>query len=131
MLGFGLRAGMAARPFNAAAVLLMGNRARGVWGFATGVSLAGALVIVGSCVLAGALGGVVLQLAPGASRVRYPRLLAFSLSFVAAVLTLLLLIAHAPDFVGGSPAGALSISEGAVLAIVVSVAYASGMGLAR
>ena len=42
-----------------------------------------------------------------------------------------LLIAHAPDFVGGSPAGALSISEGAVLAIVVSVAYASGMGLAR
>ena len=131
MLGFGLRAGMAARPFNAAAVLLMGSRARGVWGFVTGVSLAGELVIVGSCVLAGALCGAVLQLAPGASRVRYPRLFAFLLAFAAAVLTLLLLIAHAPDFVGGSPAGALSISEGAVLALVVSVAYASGMGLAR
>ena len=131
MLGFGLRAGMAARPFNAAAVLLLGNRARGVWGFVTGVSLAGELVVVGSCVLAGALCGAVLQLAPGTSRVRYPRFFAFSLAFAAAVLTLLLLIAHAPDFVGGAPAGALSISEGAVLAVVGSVAYASGMGLAR
>jgi hypothetical protein len=109
----------------------MGSRARGVWGFVTGVSLAGELVIVGSCVLAGALCGALLQLAPGARRVRYPRLFAFSLAFAAAVLTLLLLIAHAPDFVGGSPTGALSISEGAVLALVVSVAYASGMGLAR
>jgi hypothetical protein len=131
MLGFGLRAGMAARPFNAAAVLLMGNRARGVWGFVTGVSVAGELVVVASCVLAGALCGAVLQLAPGASRVRHPRLFAFSLAFAAAVLALFLLIAHAPDFVGASPAGALSISEGAVLSIIVSVAYASGMGLAR
>jgi hypothetical protein len=131
MLGFGLRAGMAARPFNAAAVLLIGNRARGVWGFVTGVSLAGELVVVGSCVLAGALCGAVLQLAPGAGRARHPRLFAFTLAFAAAVLTLLLLIAHAPDFVGGAPTGALSISEAAVLAIVASVAYASGMGLAR
>jgi hypothetical protein len=131
MLGFGLRAGMAARPFNAAAVLLMGNRARGVWGFVTGVSLAGEIVVVASCIAAGALCGAVLQLAPGASRVRHPRLLAFSLALAAAVLTLLLLIARAPDFVGASPAGALSISEGAVLSMVASVAYASGMGLAR
>ena len=131
MLGFGLRAGMAARPFNAAAVLLMGNRARGVWGFVTGVSLAGELVVVASCVLVGALCGAVLQLAPGASQVRHPRLFAFALAFAAAVLALFLLVALAPDFVGGSPAGALSISEGAVLSLVVSVAYASGMGLAR
>ena len=131
MLGFGLRAGMAARPFNAAAVLLMGNRARGVWGFVTGVSLAGELVVIASCVLAGALCGAVLQFAPGASRVRHPRLLAFVLSFAAAVLTLFFLVAHAPDFVGASPVGALSISEGAVLSMVAAIAYASGMGLAR
>jgi len=131
MLGFGLRAGMAARPFNAAAVLLMGNRARGVWGFVTGVSLVGEIVVIASCVAAGALFGAVLQFAPAESRVRHPRLFAFSLALAAAVLTLLLLIARAPDFVGASPVGALSISEGVVLSLVASVGYASGMGLAR
>jgi len=131
MLGFGLRAGMAARPFNAAAVLLLGNRARGVWGFVTGVSLAGELVVIASCVLAGALCGALLQLAPGASRARHPRIFAFSLALAAAVVSLVILISRAPDFVGASPAGALTISEGAVLSIVVAAAYASGMGLAR
>lgn len=131
MLGFGLRAGMAARPFNAAAVLVMGDRARGVWGFVAPVSLTGALVVLTSCVLVGALCALLLQLAPRESRVRHPRLFAFSLALAAAVVTLLILIAWAPDFVSTSPAGALSISEGAVLSIIVSVAYASGMGLAR
>lgn len=131
MLGFGLRGGMAARPFNAAAVLLMGARARGVWGYVTTVSLAGELVVIASCVVAGAGCGLLMQLAPGAFRVRYPRIFAFSLALAAAVVTLLLLIAHAPDFVGAAPSGALTISEGAVLSLVVSVAYASGMGLAR
>lgn len=131
MLGFGLRAGMAARPFNAAAVLVMGDRARGVWGFVAPVSLTGALVVLASCVLVGMLCALLLQLAPHESRVRHPRLFAFSLALAAAVVTLLVLIARAPDFVSASPAGALSISEGAVLSIIVSVAYASGMGLAR
>jgi len=131
MLGFGLRAGMAARPFNAAAVLVMGDGARGVWGFVAAVSLTGLLVVLASCVLVGALCALLLQLAPRESRARHPRLIAFSLALAAAVLTLLFLIARAPDFVSASPAGALTISEGAVLSIIVSVAYASGMGLAR
>lgn len=131
MLGFGLRAGMAARPFNAAAALLEGNRARGVWGFVADVSLTGELVIIASCVMLGAACGLLLELVPGESRLRHPRLIAFTLSLVAAVALLLLLIARAPDFVSASPVGALSISEGAVLAIIVSAAYASGMGLAR
>lgn len=131
MLGFGLRAGMAARPFNAAAVLVLGDRARGVWGFVAPVTLTGGLVVLASCVLVGALCALLLQLAPRASRTRHPRLLAFSLALVAAVVALLILIARAPDFVGASPAGALSVSEGALLSIIVSVAYASGMGLAR
>ena len=131
MLGFGLRAGMAARPFNAAAVLLLGNRARGVWGFVAGVTLTGELVVIASCVVAGALCGALLHVTPGADRARHPRLIAFSLALIAAFVALLLIAARAPDFIGAAPTGALTISEGAVLSIVVSVAYASGMGLAR
>ncbi|MFL5560582.1 MAG: hypothetical protein ACJ79K_03820 [Gemmatimonadaceae bacterium] len=122
---------MAARPFNAAAVLLLGNLARGVWGFVAGVSLVGELVIIGSCVAAGALCATLLQLVPAPSRVRHPRLLAFALAQAVAAAILLLLVMRAPDFVGVSPSGALSISEGAVLSIILSVAYASGMGIAR
>jgi hypothetical protein len=131
LLGFGLRAGATARPLNAAAALLMGNRARGVWDFAADISLVGALVVIASCVIVGMLCGAVLQLAPVASRVRHPRLLAFALALTAAVVALLTLIARAPDFVSASPIGALSITQGVVLSLVVSVAYASGMGLAR
>ena len=122
---------MAARPFNAAAVLVMGDRARGVWGFVAPVSFIGVLVVLASCVLVGALCALLLQLLPRASRARHPRLFAFSLALAAAAVTLLILIARAPDFVSVSSAGALSISEGVLLSIIVSVAYASGMGLAR
>ena len=122
---------MAARPFNAAAIAVLGDRARGVWGFVAGVSAAGELVIVVSCVLAGALCAAVLQLVAPNNRVRHPRLIAFSLALTAAVAMLLLLVARAPDFVASSSGGALSISEGIVLSLVVAAAYASGMGLAR
>lgn len=122
---------MAARPFNAAAIALLGDRARGVWGFVAAVSTTGELVIVVSCVLAGALCAAALQLLPEGNRVRHPRLFAFLLAFAATVAILLLLVARAPDFVAASPSGALSISEGIVLSFVASVAYASGMGLAR
>jgi LytS/YehU family sensor histidine kinase len=131
LLGFGLRGGMAARPFNAAAIALLGDRARGVWGFVAPVSTTGELVIVVSCVIAGALCATVLQLLPVMNRVRHPRLFAFVFALAAAVAMLLLLVARAPDFVAASPSGALTISEGIVLSLVVSVAYASGMGLAR
>jgi len=131
LLGFGLREGMAARPFNAAAVLLLGNMARGVWGFVAGVSLVGELVIIASCVAAGAVCATLLQLIPADSRVRHSRLFAFVLAQVIAAAILLLLIVRAPDFVGGPPGGALSIGEGAVLSIIISIAYASGMGIAR
>lgn len=131
MLGFGLRGGIPARPFNAAAALLIGNRARGVWGFVAGVSLLGELVVIASCVIAGALCAMLLQLAPGDARARHPRLLAFCLALAAAAITLFILVARAPDFVGAAPAGALSITQGAVLSMIISVAYASGMGIAR
>jgi hypothetical protein len=131
MLGFGLRGGIAARPFNAAAALLVGSSASGVWGFVARISLLGELVVIVSCVLAGAVFALLLQLAPGEARARHPRLLAFCLALVATVATLFVLVARAPDFVGAAPAGALSITQGAVLSIIISVAYASGMGIAR
>lgn len=131
LLGFGVRAGIASRPFNAAAALLMGNRARGVWGFVTSVSLVGELVVIAVCVAGGALCGVLLQFVPDDRRVRYPRVFAFSLSLTVAVALFLCLVAWAPEFVGAAPDGALSITQGAVLSLVVSAAYASGMGLAR
>jgi hypothetical protein len=131
MLGFGLRGGIAARPFNAAAALVMGNRARGVWGFVAGVSLVGEFVVLATCLVVGALCAMLLQLAPDASRVRHPRLFAFSAALALAVVALLVLIARAPEFVGVSPAGALSITQGALLSVIVSAAYSSGMGLAR
>lgn len=131
LLGFGVRAGIASRPFNAAAALLLGNRARGVWGFVTSVSLVGEVVVIAICVAGGALCGALLQLVPDARRTRHPKVFAFALALAAAVTTLLSLLAWAPEFVGAAPAGALSTTEGAVLAMIVAVAYASGMGLAR
>lgn len=122
---------MAARPFNAAAVLLLGNIARGVWGFVAGVSLVGELVIIASCVAVGALCATLLQLIPVHGRVRYPRLFAFAFAQAVAAAILLLLVARAPDFVAVSPGGALSIGEGAVLSVIIAIAYASGMGIAR
>jgi hypothetical protein len=131
MLGFGLRGGIAARPFNAAAALVMGNRARGVWGFVAGVSLTGELVIIASCIAAGTLCAALLQLVPDGTRIRHPRLVAFSLALLAAAIALVALVANAPDFIGASPAGALSVTQGIVLSLVVSAGYSSGMGLAR
>lgn len=131
LLGFGFRAGIASRPFNAAAALLIGNRARGVWGFVTSVSLVGELVVIAVCIAGGALCGVLLQFVPDDRRARHPRVLAFSLSLAAAVGLFVCLVAWAPEFVGAAPEGALSITQGAVLSVVVSTAYASGMGLAR
>ena len=131
MLGFGLRGGIAARPFNAAAALVIGNRAQGVWGFGAGVSLVGELVVLASCVIFGSLCAMLLELAPDESRVRHPRLIAFSAALAVAIATLLILVAHAPDFVGAAPSGALSVTQGAVLSIILATAYASGMGIAR
>ena len=131
MLGFGLRGGIAARPFNAAAALLIGNRAQGVWGFVAGVSLVGEVVVLGICVVFGSLCAMLLQLAPHRSRMRHPRLAAFAAALAGAIAALVILVAHAPDFVGTAPTGALSITQGAVLSLIVSIAYASGMGIAR
>jgi hypothetical protein len=128
LIGFGLRGGMMARPFNAIAALVLGDRARGVWGFDGAVSLAGGAVLLLCCVVAGAaLGALVRTLG---RQGRY-RLAAFVAALATGALVVALVVARAPDLIGPSPVGALSLGQGVVLAVVAAVAFASGMGLAR
>ena len=128
LVGFGLRGGLVARPFNAMAALLLGNRARGVWGFDAPVSLVGGIVLLLCCVLVGAgLGALIDVLARGGRR----RLAAFAVSLVTGAIVVAVVVARAPDFIGPAPVGALSLGQGIVLVMVASVAFASGMRLAR
>ena len=127
LLGVGLRGGMTARPFNAFAALLLGNRARGVWGFDAGVSLLGLTVLVGGCVLA----GIVLGALATMIRTRRPRVAAFVVALVTGAIGVTILVSRAPDLIGVAPVGALSLSQGIVLVVVAAVGFASGMGLAR
>ena len=133
LVGFGLRGGLVARPFNAMAALLLGNRARGVWGFDAAVSLLGGVVLLLCCVVAGAalgaLIGVVARGArPGDAR---RRLAAFAVSLVTGAIVVAVMVAHAPDLIGPAPVGALSLGQGIVLVMVAAAAFTSGMGLAR
>ena len=127
LLGFGLRGGMTARPFNAFAALLLGNRARGVWAFDAPVSLTGIVVLLLGCVLGGILLGALSTLV----RTTRPRLVAFLLALVTGGAALAMLMVRAPDLIGVAPVGALSLGQGIVLAVVASAGFASGMGLAR
>lgn len=133
LVGFGLRGGLVARPFNAMAALLLGNRARGVWGFDAPVSLVGGIVLLLCCVLAGAaLGALAGVLAPRASvRRARRRLVAFAVSLLTGAMVVAVMVARAPDLIGPAPVGALSLGQGIVLVMVAAVAFASGMGLAR
>lgn len=127
LLGFGLREGTTARPFNAFAALLLGNRARGVWTFDPSVSFVGIAVLVGGCLLA----GVILGAVAAPMRTRRRRLVAFAVALVTAAIGLSALVVRAPDLVGVSPVGALSLNQGIVLAVLASAGFASGIGLAR
>ena len=44
LLGFGIQQGTPARPFNAVASFMLGDRARGIWGFHPVVTVVGVLV---------------------------------------------------------------------------------------
>lgn len=46
LLGFGIRAGTPSRPFNGIATLVLGDRARGVWGYVSTVTVTGILLHV-------------------------------------------------------------------------------------
>lgn len=131
LLGFGLRDGMAARPFNAMAALFLGNRARGVWAFDAPVSLTGIVVLLLACLAGGVLLALLLGALSPSSRGARSRVAAFAVALITGGLALALVVARAPDLVGPAPVGALSLSQGVVLALLAAVGFASGMGLAR
>jgi uncharacterized membrane protein len=46
LLGFGLRAGTPSRPFNGIATLVLGDQARGVWGYVSTITITGIVLHV-------------------------------------------------------------------------------------
>jgi hypothetical protein len=46
LLGFGIRQGTPARPFNAVAAVVLGDRAPGIWGFHSVVTVVGVIVLL-------------------------------------------------------------------------------------
>jgi hypothetical protein len=72
---------------------------------------------------------VIAALAPrahGASR-----RIALAVGLIASGIGLAIIVTRAPDLVGPSPVGALSVMQGIIVALVAAVAFAAGMGIAR
>lgn len=134
LVGFGLRQGMPARPFNALAVLLVGDRARGVWGFDVTASTLGVVLLFATCVAIGTGLSLVIDhraSGEGGFLARHSRLTAFAAALALLAVALLLIVRHAPDIVGPPPGSALALGQGVVAIVLVSTAIASGMRLAR
>ena len=122
LLGFGLQQGTPARPFNALAGLILGDRAGGIWGFHPVVTTAGLLVHV-----AVTLGWGVLfaRLARG---MRGWRLAGASAVAVIAALAVDVFIAG--RLLGANVSDVLAPAQVIALHIVLGVALGVGMRLA-
>lgn len=134
LVGFGLRQGMPARPFNALAVLLVGDRARGIWEFDVTASTLGVVLLFATCIAIGTVVSLVLdrRAAPEEAFVmRRSRLAAFAVALIVLALALYLIVRHVPDVVGARPGSALAPGQAVVAIVLVSTAIASGMRLAR
>lgn len=125
LFGFAWRLGMPARPFNAAAALLLGDRALGVWGFAGDITLIGAAVHVAWSMAVGLLFALV------ATRLRSWALLLAALLFAGALLLSASAIAPphlraaAFPFDGIARLMAIYITLGAALAVGIRIARPS------
>ena len=122
LLGFGLRDGTPARPFNALAGVILGDRAGGIWGFHPVVTVTGVLVQV-----AVALGWGLLfaRLTRG---MRGMRLVAAAI--VASVVALAVDAFLAGRVLGVDVSGALAPAQIVAAHFVLGAALAVGMRLA-
>ena len=122
LLGFGLRDGTPARPFNALAGVILGDRAGGIWGFDLVVTVTGVLVQV-----AVALGWGLLfaRLTRG---MRGMRLAAAAI--VASVVALAVDTLLAGRVLGVDVSGALAPAQIVAVHFVLGAALAVGMRLA-
>ena len=121
-LGFGLRQGTPARPFNAAAALLLGARAEGIWGFDAAVTGAGVLVLLLAALAWGVLFAVV------AATLRGVRLAAAALLSASLILAALAAVTSTGRL---GQAAVIGLPQLGVTLLVGAVALVVGMRLAR
>lgn len=121
LLGIGRRGGTPWRPLNAAAHLLLGGRADGVWNFQSGVTPMGCLVVLVLSMMAGFVAACVTA----SRRTSYVILAAACVAIVGYFLHLHL-AARAP----GGLAALLSVGELRALYVTLALALASGIRLA-
>jgi hypothetical protein len=122
LLGFGVQQGTPARPFNAVASLILGDRAEGIWGFHPVVTVVGVIVLVTVTLgwgllfarLAGGTRG--LRLAGGAA--------------IVAVAALAVHVVIATRLLGANVSDVLAPAQVIALHLVLGVALGVGMRLA-
>ena len=131
LIAFGLRQGLPARPFNAIGTLLLGDRARGVLGFDPLTSIAGALVFLAFCIVAGVLLSVLVGAVTRRTSGELRALPAFACALAVMLCILAIVVRSAPDIIGVQPVAALSVTQGVVVMFLLSAGFASGMRLAR
>ena len=122
LLGFGIQQGTPARPFNAVASLLLGDRADRIWGFHPVVTVVGVIVHVALTF------GWGLLFARVASGMRGLRLAGAALGIAAAALAVDLLIIT--RLLGVDVSDVLTPAQVIVLHLVLGVALGVGMRLA-
>jgi hypothetical protein len=122
LLGFGIQQGTPARPFNAVASLLLGDRAYGIWGFHLVVTVVGVIVLVA---LTLGWGVLFARLAGG---MRGLRLAGTALVVAAAALAVDVLIVT--QLGGANVSDALAPAQVIALHVVLGVALGVGMRLA-
>ncbi len=122
LLGFGVQQGTPARPFNAVASLILGDRAEGIWGFHPVVTVVGVIVLV--AVILG-WGLLFARLAGGTRGLR--------LAGAAAIVAVAALAVHvviATRLLGANVSDVLAPAQVIALHLVLGVALGVGMRLA-
>jgi hypothetical protein len=122
LLGFGIQQGTPARPFNAIASLLLGDRADGIWGFHLVVTVVGVLTQVA---LNLGWGLLFARLVGGMHGLR----LAASALLVAAV-AMAVHVILATLILGANVSDVLAPAQVIALHVVLGIALAMGMRLA-
>lgn len=122
LLGFGMQQGTPARPFNALAGLLLGDRAAAIWGFHPVVTVTGVLVHLAATL---AWGVLFARLARGMRGLRLA-----GAALVAAIVALAVDAFVADRVLGVDVSEALAPAQVIVLHGVLGVTLAVGMRLA-
>lgn len=121
LLGFGLKQGMPARPFNIAASMVLGDAAAGSWGFHPVATPVGVVMHI-----AGVLLLSVVAAGLGAGRtIRGATVISVIVSLVAGILHLMLAMRLA------SPGRALTVPQLIVVYLLLAGGLVVGMRLAR